>query len=136
MFDRASKELFHPVLPYRSNNKLFCICRSCVFERNISRECKHLRDDERALTGTWVLDEFRLALGIVYKIHIYEVYEYQINQYSLETDEGGLLVDYINTFLQQKAEASGCPSWVRNPEDEERYIHSFRESEGIGVDKV
>jgi hypothetical protein len=40
-------------------------------------------------------------------------------------------VDYINTFLKLKEEASGYPSWVQSPKDEERYIHSFRESEGI-----
>jgi hypothetical protein len=64
------------------------------------------------------------------------VYEYQITQYSSETDEGGLFVHYINTFLKLKAEASGYPSWVRSPEDEERYIQSFRESEGIELDKA
>ena len=130
--------LCHPVLPYRSNNKLFfCLCRSCVFERNISGECKHLRDDERALIGTWVLDEVRLAVENVYRfLDIYEVYEYQITQYNRETAEGGLFVEYINTFLKLKAEASGYPSWVRCPEDEERYIHSFRECGGIELDKA
>jgi len=44
-------------------------------------------------------------------------------------------VDYINTFLKLKAEASVYPSWVRSPEDEERYIQSFRESEVIELDK-
>jgi len=102
------------VLPYRNNNKLlFCLCRSCVYERNNFGECKHLRDDESALTGTWVLDEIRLAVEKGYRVlDIYEVYEYQITQYSRETDEGGLFVDYINTFLKLKAEASGYPSWV------------------------
>jgi hypothetical protein len=45
-------------------------------------------------------------------------------------------VDYINTFFNQKAEASGYPSCVRNHEDEKRYIQSFRESEGIELDKA
>jgi len=100
--------LYHPELPYRSNNKLlFCLCRSCVFERNISGECKHLRDDERALTGSWDLDEVRLAVEKVYRIlYIYKVYEYQITQYNRETSEGGLFVEYINTFLKLKAEAN------------------------------
>jgi hypothetical protein len=63
------KKLYHPVLPYRSNNKLlFCLCRSCVYERNISGECKHLGDDYRTLTGTWFLDEVRLAVEKGYKI--------------------------------------------------------------------
>jgi len=79
---------------------LFSLCRSCVYERNISGECKHLRDDERALTGTWVLDEVRLAVEKGYRVlDIYDVYEYQITQYIRETDEGGLFVEYINTFL-------------------------------------
>ena len=64
-------------------------------------------------------------------LEIFEVHEYQITQYSRETDEGGLFVDYINTFLNTKVEISGYTSWVRIPEDEERYIHSFREIERI-----
>jgi hypothetical protein len=64
-------------------------------------------------------------------IEIFEVYEYRIIQYNRETDEGGLFVVYINTFLKLEAVASGFPSWVRSPEEEERYIHSYRESEGI-----
>jgi len=71
-----------------------------------------------------------------YKVlEIYEVYEYQVTQYNPETGEGGLFVDYINTFLKLKSEASGYPDWVKNPEDEERYIKSFCESEGIRLDK-
>jgi len=73
----------------------------------------------------------------VYRIiEIFEVHEYQITQYSRETDQGGLFVDYINTFLKLKEEASGYPSWVQSPEDEERYTHSYRESEGIELDKA
>jgi len=58
-------------------------------------------------------------------LEIYEVYEYQVTQYNLKTSEGGLFVDYINTFLKLKAEVSGYPGWVRIPEDEERYVESF-----------
>jgi len=73
----------------------------------------------------------------VYKIlDIYDVYKYQVTQYSRETNEGGLFVYYLNIFLTLKDEASGYPSWVRSPEEEERYIHSFRESEVFALDKV
>jgi len=41
------------------------------------------------------------------------------------TREDGLFADYINTFLKLKAEASGYPSWVGNPEDEERYVKNL-----------
>ena len=116
---------------------MFCFCRSCVYEWNISGECKHLRGDEGAITGTWVLDEVRLAVEKFYRVlDVCEVYEYQITQYSRETDLGGVFVDYMKTFLKLNAEASGYPSWLRSPEEEERYIQSFRESEGIEMDKA
>ena len=44
-------------------------------------------------------------------------------------------MDYINTFLKIKAEASGYSSWIRNPEDEERFIDSFEQSKGISLDR-
>jgi len=70
------RKFYHPVLPYRSNNKLlFCLCRSCVHVRNISGDCKLLRENERALAGSWVLYEVRLAVEKGYGIlEIYEVY--------------------------------------------------------------
>ena len=78
------------------------------------------------------MDEVRLAVEKGYRIlEIYEVYEYQVIQYNPERGEGGLFVDYINTFLKLKAEASGYPGWVRSPADEERQIESFWNTEGI-----
>ena len=57
------KRLFHPVLPYRYNKKLlFCLCRSCVHEKNMREECHHHSDVERAIEGTWVIDELILSL--------------------------------------------------------------------------
>jgi hypothetical protein len=46
-----------------------------------------------------------------------------------------MFVKYINTFLKMKTEASGYPSWVRSPEDEDRYIRSFYASECILLNK-
>jgi hypothetical protein len=55
--------LYHPVLSYRYNKKLlFCLCRLCVHDRNISEECQHFTDAERALEGTWIIDEVRLVV--------------------------------------------------------------------------
>ena len=71
-----------------------------------------------------------------YKIReIYEIYEYRVTQFNPKTGKGGLFVDYINTFLKLKAEASDFLGWVRCPADEERYIESFWKSEGIRLDK-
>jgi len=40
-------KLYHPVLPYRCNNKLiFCLCRTCV--HTSSEECTHTEDEDRA----------------------------------------------------------------------------------------
>ena len=111
------KRLYHPVLPFRCNNKLlFCLCKSCPTEKNLENECAHETVAERALTGTWVIDEVRLAVQKGYEvIEIFEVYEYDVTQYDPQTVQGGLFVEYINTFLKLKAEASGYPEWVRNP---------------------
>jgi hypothetical protein len=82
--------------------------------------------DERALVGTWVSDELRLAIGKGYQvIEVHEVYEYEVTQYDPPTGEGGLFAQYINTFLKLKAEASGYPNWVQCPEDDDRYVRNF-----------
>jgi len=46
-----------------------------------------------------------------------------------------LFVEYIDTFLKLKAEASGYPSWVRTSADEDRYVEMFQQSEGVRLDK-
>jgi len=68
-------------------------------------------------------------------LEIHEVYEYHITQYKPESGDGGLFVDYINTFLKLKAEASGYPSWFCSPEDEELYIETCLKHEGIRLDR-
>ena len=45
-------------------------------------------------------------------LEIFEVYEYDVTQYDPQTGQGGLFVEYINTFLKLRTEASGYPSWV------------------------
>ena len=57
--------LYHSVLPFRCKKKLmFLPCRMCVLTSS-SAECVHTRDENRALTGTWVMDEFKLAVETV-----------------------------------------------------------------------
>jgi hypothetical protein len=80
--------------------------------------------------------KYVFAVKKVFKIlKIFEVYQYNVTQYNPETGEGGLFVEYINTFLKLKAEGSGYPSWVRGSSDEKRYIKSFWKSEGIRLDQ-
>jgi len=128
--------LYHPVLPFRSNQKLmFSLCRTCVLTSN-TEQCCHKIVEERALTGTWVVDEVRLAVQKRYRIlEIHELYEYKVTRYDCETRVGGLFAGYIDTFMKMKAVASGYPTWVRTPADEVRYIESFWKREGIRLDR-
>lgn len=61
-------ELYHPVLPYRYNNRLtFPLCRTCVEKESIKPmqesnvECNHT-PDERASTGTWCTPQLQKAV--------------------------------------------------------------------------
>ena len=107
------RDIYHPVLPYRCNGRLlFCLCRTCA-ESSSQEQCSHLKDFERALTATWVVDGIRFADEHGYNVlKIHEFYEYEITQYDPKTGEGGHFVRYIDTFLKLKAEASGYPGWV------------------------
>ena len=102
------RALYHPVLPFRCNNKLlFCLCKTCAIEQNTD-VCTHETIADRALLGPWVIDEILLAVEKGYRlIEVYEVYGYEVTQYDPATGRGGLFVEYINTFLELKAEASG-----------------------------
>ena len=52
----------------------FYLCRTCVEEQNMRGQCQHFSDAERAISGTWVLDELRVALTKSYKVlEIHEV---------------------------------------------------------------
>lgn len=89
-------DLFFPVLPYRSNNKLmFPSCRSCVDTLNIDI-CNH-NVDERAISGVWSLCELKAAFERNYKLlEIYEVWEYETEtgQTNLN-DEVEITYDYL-----------------------------------------
>jgi len=57
------ERFYHPLLPYGYNNKLiFCLCRTCVLTSFSGEKCGRTKDEERALTDTWVMDEVRLAV--------------------------------------------------------------------------
>jgi len=67
-------------------------------------------------------------------IEIFEVYEYAVTQYDPQTGQGGLFVEYVDTFLKLKTEASGYQDWVLTPVEDDRYISYFQTSEGIRLD--
>ena len=105
-------------------------------EPNRTEDCSHETVAERSLAGTWVLDEIRLTVQKGYTLaEVHEVYEYRVTQYDPQTCTSGLFAQYIDTFMKLKAEASGYPSWVQSPADEDRYISEFAASEGIQLVK-
>ena len=53
----------------------------------------------------------------------------------IHNGNGGLFAQYIDTFLNLKAEASGYPRWVQISANQERYISDFASSEGTQLDK-
>ena len=74
----APRGLYHPVLPFKCNNKLmFALCRTCAQEAQQTSMCHHV-DEQRIFTGTWVSLELNLAVERGYKIvKIHEVWHFQ-----------------------------------------------------------
>ena len=128
--------LYHPVLPYRMNNKLlFSLCRKCTETEN-KRKCTHT-DEDRTFMGTWCTPEIMLALEKGYLIKkIHEVYHFpETLQYDRESMEDGLFSKYVNTFLKIKQEASGWPKWCTTDQAKTKYINDYLEVEGILLDR-
>ena len=128
------RELYHPVLPYRHDNKLlFPLCARCVEEEmdkpllDRSYHCPH-PDEQRALTSTWCTPELYKAVQLGYQVqYIYEVWHFD------ETCEG-LFADYVNTWLKIKQEASGWPEDNMTEEAKQDYIQKYFEKEGIQLE--
>ena len=126
-------KLFHPVLPYRYNQKLtFPLCRSCV-EGQQQSICHHESVKERALTGTWVSLELKKALALGYTmIEIHSVWHFPVvTQYDKVTKQGGLFAEYIDSFLKLKQEASDWPTWCHTESDRQHYLRDYEDNEGI-----
>ncbi|CAC5422865.1 unnamed protein product [Mytilus coruscus] len=125
----------HIPVPAKINNKLmFSLCRTCA-ELQQSTNCLH-SETERAITGTWVTDELKKAVEKEYVVEkIYEVWHFDnVEQYDMNSKEGGIFTEYINMFLKMKQEASGWPSWCETEEDKQKYIHAYLEKEGIQLE--
>ena len=128
------RELYHPVLPYRHDNKLlFPLCATCVqnempkrpWDRSV--ECNHT-DQERVLTSTWCSPELAKAVELGYQVqYIYEVWHFD------DTCQG-LFEDYVNTWLKIKQEASGWPEENMTEQDKQTYIDNYFEQEGIRLE--
>lgn len=114
-----------PVLPIRMHSKLmFVLCYACA-EKLSPYYCDH-NQALRALTGTWVIDEVKLAVSKGYEIiKVHEIWEYKVSQYDPVTRTGGVFAPYIDSFLKLKAEASGYPASCETEEQKQAYINEF-----------
>jgi hypothetical protein len=132
----APRELYHPVLTYKSNSKLifplFSTCADTVNQDN----CTH-SDEERCIVGTWVVDEVRKAVEMGYRLEdVYEFWKYEVTCFDKDTNSGGLFAEYLNMVLKLKQESSGYPSWVQSEGQKDEYIEDYRRSEGIALSKT
>lgn len=121
--------LFFPVLPYKcSTGKLnFPLCRTCTETNNQTATCSH-DDEDRALTGVWVTNEFNKALELGYRVvKITEVWHF-------EQTSDTVFVNYIHSFLKGKQEASGYPPDAMDQETREKYIRDYHTNQGIQLD--
>ena len=119
--------LLHPVLPYRTKDKLmFPLCKTCTDTLN-QRPCTHT-DQERAILGTWCHVELMKAIEKGYEIlNIHEVWHFP-------THTDGLFKEYVNTFLKIKQESSGYPKECVTEEQKQAYIDEYEQYEGIRLD--
>lgn len=131
-----NSEAFHPVLPLKLHNKLFFpVCYSCCLELN-QEVCNH-SEDQRAIVGTWVVDEVVMAIEMGYVIvEIYEIWEYEVEQFDEKVGKTGLFTEMMDKFLKIKQEASGWPSWCQDSVEKEEYIKEYYNKENILLDKM
>ena len=118
------RNLYHPVLPYKSNGKLmFPLCRSCAEDCDTSKKCTHENEEDRALVYTWVSIELFAALERGYRLlDVYEVWHFpETSQYD-KTTGGGIFAKYIDVFLKIKQESSGYPDRCQTDKDKEKFV--------------
>ena len=96
---------------------------------------------DREFSGTWVSDELKKAVQLGYVItNIDEIWQYNTQKYNPIDDQSdqtnGLFVEYINTFLKIKQQASGWPSECTNEETRNKYIREYSLKENINLDET
>ena len=85
------RDLYHPVLPCKSNGKLmFPLCRSCAEDSDTTKKCTHKNEEDRALVYTWVSIKLFAVLENGYRLlDVYEVWHFpQTTQYDKATGAG------------------------------------------------
>lgn len=126
--------LYHPVLPMKANDKLmFALCRTCALELN-QNDCVH-SEEERAITGTWVMDEVLKALEKGYRIlEIYEVWKYNVLQCDKSKNIQGLFTKMMDKFVKMKQQASGWPEECITDKQKQAYVAEFLQRENVQLE--
>ncbi|XP_072400750.1 uncharacterized protein [Diabrotica undecimpunctata] len=110
---------------------MFVLCRKCG-EDFVQTECEH-SDEERSLTGTWVIEEVVKALTKGYKIlDVYEIWSY--DSVELSKSRKGLFSDMMNRFIKLKQQASGWPRGCESDEQKNKYVEEFFQREDVRLD--
>ena len=125
------ENLYIPVLPAKfgeDKKLLFALCRTCAEERTPEIKCQHA-PDQRALTGTWFIDEVKKAVEMGYELQrVHGVYHF-------EETSTELFGDYIRLFYKLKLISSGIPTECKTDDDLAAYITQVKEKEGIDLKK-
>ncbi|XP_072050213.1 uncharacterized protein [Amphiura filiformis] len=136
------QNLYHPVLPFRCNNKLlFTLCRTCgeintspkveKDESYIIRKCSH-DVEKRQWTGTYTTIELEEAVREGYLIQrIHQVWHFK-------NKSRDLFKRYISTFLRYKQESGGYPKDCVTDKEREDYVSDYLQHQGIALrpDKI
>jgi hypothetical protein len=83
------RELYHQVLPYKSNSKLMFPLGSACADTMNQADCTHT-DAERCIVGTWAMDEVRKSVGMGYTlVDVIEFWEYKVTCFDKDANSGG-----------------------------------------------
>lgn len=120
------QDLEHPILPLKLNGRLiFCLCFTCA--KNASNQhCVHT-PEQREFSGTWVVDEVRMALRHGYNIRkIIEMHEFKV--------EKEYFKNFISHFYLSKMYSSGRPDGMTDDEFE-IFINEIELIDDVIVDR-
>ncbi|XP_046373244.1 uncharacterized protein LOC124146819 [Haliotis rufescens] len=130
-------DLYHPVLPYRTNDKLyFPLCRTCADTGYSAGPCPH-DDDQRSWTSTYATVELHHAVRECgYRVlKIYDAWHFDsFEQYDPHTAQGGLFTGYVDAFFKMKQESSGYPVHCDTEQKKQQYVQEVFRKEGVMLD--
>ena len=64
-----------------------------------------------------------------------EIWQFRVTRFDPRTRQGGLIAEYINSFLKLKQEACGWLNECLDDESKEQYLREYEKTEGIVLDK-